>query len=436
VTVATRTKRASHVEADRPLARRIGARLRHARLQASLTQAQLAAGRYTKAYVSALEHGLVKPSMAALNFFADRLQIPIERLLSDADAKWTRLDADLRLASGDWQSAVDAFAELLGANPPDHVRAELLLGLAEGLARTGKGEEAVRSASDAATLFRGQGRHADAAWATYWEASGLYEMEQGDQAAALLRDMLQEIGRGLVVEPDLPVRALIALATVASRDGEPERAMGYLEQARAHLDELDDRKHAIFLYSLALNYRELGDYEAAISAGTRSLAMFRASEAGFEAASIENDLAMVYLAIGSLDAAKAHAAQARDYFTRRDDQRWLAHVAETEGQIALAAGSTGDAVSLADEALRHAKASGNKKAEISSSLLLARAQRASGDVAAAAATLERAVTSAEGYGRRGQLQELLAEWSDVMAALGDLGQAYTLSRRAIDVGRR
>ena len=104
--MATRTKRSSHVEADRPLALRIGARLRRARTQAALTQAELAAGRYTKAYVSALEHGLVKPSMAALNFFADRLQIPIERLLTDGEARWTRLEADIRLASGDWQSAV------------------------------------------------------------------------------------------------------------------------------------------------------------------------------------------------------------------------------------------------------------------------------------------------------------------------------------------
>src|SRR5215210_927995 len=96
IEMATRTKkRTSHAEADRPLAQRIGARLRRARTQASLTQAQLAEGRYTKAYVSALEHGLVKPSMAALNFFADRLQIPIERLLSDGEARWTRLEADI-----------------------------------------------------------------------------------------------------------------------------------------------------------------------------------------------------------------------------------------------------------------------------------------------------------------------------------------------------
>jgi tetratricopeptide (TPR) repeat protein len=434
--VATRTKRTSHAEADRPLALRIGARLRRARTQAALTQAQLAAGRYTKAYVSALEHGLVKPSMAALNFFADRLQIPIERLLTDGEARWTRLEADIRLAAGDWQAAVDAFTELLDADPPEQVRAELLLGLAEGLSRSGKGEEAVRAAAESARLFRGQGRHPEGAWATYWEAFGLYEMEQGDQAAALLRAVLEEIAGGLAVEPDLPVRVLIALASVASRDEEPERALGYLEQARSGIDELDDRKHAVFLFSLANSYRDLGDFEAAISTGTQSLARFKAAEADFESASIENELALVYLAIGSLDLARTHVAEARAYFSRHNDTRLLAHVIETEGQIALAAGSPDEAIALSNESLRLAEASGNRKAAISSGLSLARAQRASGDLDGAAETLERAAEVAEGYGRRGQLQSLLGEWSDVMAARGDLAQAYALSRRAIDIGRR
>jgi tetratricopeptide (TPR) repeat protein len=434
--VATRTKRTSHAEADRPLALRIGARLRRARTQASLTQAELAAGRYTKAYVSALEHGLVKPSMAALNFFADRLQIPIERLLTDGEARWTRLEADIRLAAGDLEQAADAFTELLDADPPDHVRAELLLGLAECLARSSKGEEAVRTASEAKQLFLVQGRRSEAAWASYWEASGLYEMEQGDQSSALLKSLLDEIAAGLAVEPDLPVRALIALSSVAGRDDEPERAMGYLEQARSRMDELDDRRHALFLHSLALSYRELGDFEAAISTGTQSLAKFKAAEAGFDAASIENELALVYLGVGSLDVARIHAAKAREYFTQRDDTWWLAHVIETEAQIALAAGKPKEAIELATESLGLAEKSGNRKAAVSSGLSLAKAQRANGDLDAAAATLERAAELAEGHGRRGQLQTLLGEWSDVMAARGDLAKAYEISRRAIDVGRR
>ena len=116
----------SHAVADRPLARRIGGVIRAERLRAHLTQSQLAEGRYTKAYISALENGLAKPSLAALNFLADRLQVPVTKLMAAGEPAWTRLEADLHLAAGDWQQAVDAFHGLLDAGAPDRVRPELL----------------------------------------------------------------------------------------------------------------------------------------------------------------------------------------------------------------------------------------------------------------------------------------------------------------------
>ena len=66
-------ERRSLAAEDRDLAEQIGVRLRAARLRAGLTQREVAEGRYTKAYVSALENGLIKPSMAALRFLAERL---------------------------------------------------------------------------------------------------------------------------------------------------------------------------------------------------------------------------------------------------------------------------------------------------------------------------------------------------------------------------
>jgi tetratricopeptide (TPR) repeat protein len=400
-----------------------------------LTQAKLAEGRYTKAYVSALENGLVKPSMAAMHFFADRLQIPIERLLSDREQAWTRLEADVRLAAGEWQLAVDAFSALLESATSERVRAELLLSLAEGYSRLGRGHDAVRAASDAAELFRSQGRPGDAALASYWQASGLYELEQGDQAAALLTRLLDEIARGLAVEPDLPVRALIALAVIASRDEQPERALAYLEQARSRVGELDDRKHAVFLFSMALSYRELGDFEGALSTGARSLAMFKAADSEVEAASIQNELALVYLALGSLDTARRHAAEAHAVFSRLDDARWLAHVTDTEGQIALAAGDPNRAIELADEAQRLADQASDRKAAISALLLNARANRKAGATEAARVALDRAASLAQEQGRRGELQLVLGELSDVLAELGDLAGALAASRRALDAGR-
>lgn len=232
------------------------------------------------------------------------------------------------------------------------------------------------------------------------------------------------------------MRVLIGLAMIATRDDEPERGLAYLEQARSRLTELDERRRAIFQYSLALSYRELGDYEAAISTGTQCLASFKNAEAASEAAAIENELALVYLALGNLGRARTFADQAQTYFRDRDDRWRLAHVTETQGQIALASGSPAQALELSSESLRIAEACGNKKAALDALLLLARAQRASGDLGAASKTLEQAATRSDEYGRRGQMQAVLSEWSDVMADRGDLAEALALARRAVDAGRR
>ena len=70
---------------------------------------------------------------------------------------------------------------------------------------------------------------------------------------------------------------------------------------------------------------------------------------------------MVHLAMGNLKAASKHAAVAHDHFETVGDQRWLAHVTETESQIALAAGKASDAVRLASRALEMADGAGDRR---------------------------------------------------------------------------
>src|ERR687897_735849 len=91
------------------LAKAIGSRIRTARLAAGLTQQELAGDRYTKAYISALELGHAKPSMAALNYLAPRLGTSAAALLADVDPIWDRVQADLSMASGDWATALDRY---------------------------------------------------------------------------------------------------------------------------------------------------------------------------------------------------------------------------------------------------------------------------------------------------------------------------------------
>ena len=116
---------------------RIGQRIREARHRAGLTQQQLAGERYTKAYVSALETGIARPSMVALSYLSERLSLPASHFIDEANPAWTRLEVDMRLAAGEWQAAADGYEALLDDAPDDAMRADLLRGLAEAIGAAG-----------------------------------------------------------------------------------------------------------------------------------------------------------------------------------------------------------------------------------------------------------------------------------------------------------
>jgi tetratricopeptide (TPR) repeat protein len=430
----TKTRRRIVVD-NSALARDIGARLRAARKQAGLTQQQLAAGRYTKAYVSALETGASRPSMAALHFFADRLGLPVERLLRDEASRWTRLAADLELAAGHWDQAADAYADLLEGQLDATTRAELLRGLSEALCRLDRGSEAVAPASESVELFTKLGRPQDAALSRYWLAFALYLHENAAEARAHLRGLLDDARAGLDLEPDFRFRILVALAAVESHEGQYPAALACLEEARALTEDLDDRRRAAFLYALAYGRMGAGDYEGAVRCGLQSLTLYRAADADLEAALVQNDLALVYLGMGSLTRARELAAAARLAFEQRGDHKTLAHVVETQARIALAAGSPEEAIERAAEAMALATEQGNHKALSAALITRAKALIALGRTDEAIDEYGEAATIAREHGPRTRLREALAGWADVLAATGRHVEAYEISRQALQLER-
>jgi transcriptional regulator with XRE-family HTH domain len=416
---------------DSPLARKIGERLKKARLAAGLTQTQLAEPRYTKAYVSALENGLSRPSMAALNHFSARLGIPASQLINDEPTSWVRLEADLLLACGRWQGATDAYRDLLETSPAPGARAELLRGLAEALVRAGDAGEAIAFATEAAELFHAARRPADAALAGYWLAAGHFQRENTAEAKAILHSILARVRTGLHVEPDFQARLLMALSSIESREGNHAAALAYLEEVRGLASDLDDRRRASYLYDLAYSYREIGDFEAAVRAGIASLELFRRGEAERESGMLENDLSMSYLALGNTTRADELAASAHARFERLDDKWSLAFVLDSQARIAIARGEAEAAAQQASDALAFAQRTDNKKAAVDALLTIARARTALGDVAGGLAASELAGEQARTAGSPMLVRKALREWADALAASGDHERAFALMREAL-----
>ncbi len=421
----------------RPPARQahgIGARVRSARTAAGWTQAQLAGERFSKAYISALENGLVQPSMAALTYLAERLGTSMAALVASNDGAWTRLEADVRLAAGDWQAALDAYEALLADVSEPLARAELLRGQAEALCRLARGREAIGPASEALATFSKAGRVTDVALTRYWLAGAYYMSDALGEARTLLRSLLDDRTAGRGIDPDLHVRALVLAANIDSRSGAHQPALALLAEAQTVADGFDDLRRAAFTYALAASYRELGDLEGALRQGHRSLALFRAASAERDTASMGNNIALTYLALGNLAEAARYADEAAVTLTRLADTRKLAHVVDTQAQIALARGVLGDALELATTAVGYAEATGNTKALVDALTTRARAAAAGGDEVAASADFERAATLAEGGGSRARHAEVLRAWAEMLAAAGEHRRAYELMERAAKAG--
>jgi transcriptional regulator with XRE-family HTH domain len=432
--VVPRTKTAARpTDQDAALARQIGGRLREARQRAGLTQQQLAGERYTKAYISALETGIARPSMVALNYLSERLGLAPSHFLDEPTPAWTRLEVDMQLASGDWAAAASGYERLLDNVLDDQARAEVLRGRAEALVRLDRGREAVAAAAEAARIFAGLGRVPDEALARYWMAYGLYLSDAEADARSLLNGLLERVRAGLKVEPEFEMRLLMALAAVESRTGNYTESLANLEAARGMADDLDDRRRAMFLYNLAISYRETGDVEAAIRAGTQGLALLRAAGAGFESAQIENDLAMAYLATGDVARAGELAAEARGEFEAAGDDRYLSAVLDTEAQVALARGRISDGINLARRARALAEATSNRAVALTAMLTEARALRAAGDTDAAEGCYRDAAALAR-EGRVGsRIRDVLREWAGLRADAGDHRGAYELTNEALAV---
>jgi tetratricopeptide (TPR) repeat protein len=429
-----RTKTAARpTEHDAALARQIGARIREARRRAGLTQQQLAADRYTKAYVSALETGIARPSMVALSFLSERLGLPPSHFLDEQTPAWTRLEVDMQLASGEWQAAADGYAALLADNLDDQVRAEVLRGHAEALVRLDRGREAVAAGAEAARIFASLGRISEEALSRYWLAYGLYLSDAEADARSMLLGLVERVRAGLKVEPEFEMRLLMALAAVESRIGNFAESLAHLEAARGMADDLDDRRRAMFLFNLAINYRETGDVEAAIRTGTQGLALLRAAGSSFESAQIENDLALAYLAMGNVARARDLAAEARREFEGAGDDRYLSAVLDTEAQVALASGDAPKALELARRAVILARQSGNQGAQLAAMLTEARALRSSGDADEAEKRYGQAAAIARDGHVASRLREVLREWAGLRADAGDHRGAYELTSEALTV---
>jgi len=410
------------------LAKRIGQRIRDARLKRAVSQRELAGERFTGQYVSSLERGAVKPSMAALNYLAGRLEVSVRELLDPSIEPWSRVEADLLLASGNVASAERQYRDLAESAPTNGAKAEALLGRAEAQCRLNGGSEAISPASEALELFEIAGRPIDAAWAAYWLASAQYQTDNSAEARALLNGLLERVRAGLNVEPGFKMRLLTSLASVVGWSGDHNAALSYLEEGRELIDALDPRVQAAYFYSLAQNYKQAGDLEAAVRAANRSLSLYEGLDARLEVSVLHNHLALTYLNLGNAKRAAKFVSLAAAEAEALGDDRSRAWVTETQAEIALAEGRADEALKLCERTM---ELGGSPETSLAAWLTAAKAHQALGSMDGARAAYQRASEMAKAASSSARRRQVLAAYADFLTNIGDQQAALAVYREAV-----
>ncbi|MDQ3986370.1 MAG: tetratricopeptide repeat protein [Actinomycetota bacterium] len=192
----------------------LSSRIRQARMAKGLTQAQLAAPRYTHAYVSSIESGRRRPSEAALSHFASRLEMDAEELATGRPPGLAaRLEMELqearrKVSAGDFSEA-DSHYLRLGEQAAEHrlhlIEAKAVQGRALCAERTGDLEQAIELYESAEDKL-GEESPIARADAIAGEARCLQMMGDTRYAAHVLEGLLETIERSGLREPQSLLR--------------------------------------------------------------------------------------------------------------------------------------------------------------------------------------------------------------------------------------
>ena len=411
----------------------VGARIRSLRTARGLTQAQLAEPQYTKAYISMLESGRTRASMKALEHIAGRLGVQPSDLLggspSPAEPQFELLEARRLVEQGKGADAIPMLEALEeGLTPADQLIRLRYLAAAYNLTGASKQafpllERAQRMAdvlNDAPETIRIKAVLA----ATY---AKIYAYED---AARLLREIVQACDEGVITDPTFHFRRLSDLAVILTNQRQPKQAMPIYERAIALAEQFSDRRSLGIMYAgLAKAHHLQGDVELAIRYNQRSLQVYEELSALDQVACTLDNIAVQYAEYGNRERARESLVRAARIAEEIKRDSTLASIRTTEAEI-TAKTDQSEGMELAQRSLKFAKKVEQIDAQVRSLVLIGELK-----MKASETTARRSFQDARQLAEERAphlLRMIFDRWSHAAEATGDSEEALRLARRALE----
>jgi len=441
VPIGTRRRRAVP---DSPALSQLGRRLRDARVAAGLSQAQLGAPYYTRAHVSAIELGKIRPAMKSLEHMAAKLGRPVSHFIDDAELERTRrqveFDVDRIAALASRMTAPDCIRDADALLERDALstrqRCRLHLARARALNLTERPSEALRDLTIAQRLVAQLADQGLAQTIDYEVAAATRGAGDSRRARELFLAVLRTLERNNDRDRLLRVRVLQALGAVSVDLGEPQAAAGYLHSALEWAQDIGDLSSLFAIYyALAVSHRAQADLEAATTYLQRALATSEVAKDVAATAIVHNMLAVIAADGGRVQAAYEHADRAIELGRMAGPIVYVAHYLNTKAECAAKLGDWTTAERVARDAFDLGTSEGSQDAVAAARVVQSQVFEHRGQDDAATAELQEAAAIYRSLGARSELADVLMRLSRAAKARNDLAEAERFATLAFETTR-
>jgi tetratricopeptide (TPR) repeat protein len=419
----------------------IGERIRKARTETGLSQAQLGAPHFTRAYVSAIELGKVRPAMKSLEFMAEKLGKPAAYFLEDERAERRRQEHSAMVArssqlisEGNTLEAIELLDTLLKRAVTPNERAALQRSLGRAYTQARRAPEAVAVLNEALRFFKVTNDPEQVARTRSQLGAAMLEMRTYVEAQQELESALAFMSKADVKDPLLKVHTLYNLGVSFYMRGDYQAAAEQFDRAaREGADVGDLRWQAGLFAGMGMSYSKLEDFEAAVMYLRKSEALFEAINNKARAVESRMRAALSLRALGQRGKADELLTSALEEARSTGSDSLAVEIASYQAVSWAEDGRDQEGIEMASAALTDADRIGDSLLRLIAQLNLGKALKRT-DPTRAQQVLRKAAEGgpdAHGLG----YAELYNELSELLSENGLAEEALQYSRKAYAAGR-
>ncbi|GAC1639415.1 MAG: hypothetical protein NVS9B11_04970 [Candidatus Dormibacteraceae bacterium] len=414
--------------------------VKQARQEAGLSLAQVGKGHVTAPAIYLIETGRTRPSLPTLEHIAQRTGKPVEFFLADPagttdETQAALADLEAMVADGRYNEAIQLGRSMLNLGTSAYrlgrIRYFLAIAhlqlaqpdMAGGL--LGEARAHFEAINDTVMLAECLGAEATLAYLTQKPNS----LELAQKALAVCRSLTP-------VPTPTEARLLGIVATAHIANFEWDKAVEFYEKAIEAAGSYFDLRGMAKMYSgLSSAYQEMGQIDLAARYATRSVTLLEVLRDRVSLARSENNLGLILIARGDLDAARQHLDRALELSAEADLAVGRSSVLLSLCELCLREGNVEQAQAFAREALLLAERLKEESNVAEAHMWLGRIADKLGEHPTSDYEFALAVRGLEELGMDERLFQCHGIYADVLERRGDVAQAYVHMKKALQASR-